>query len=374
LVHFDRSSGVRRSLKYGLYGAVLAGVVGGTAAFATSGADASSVTLVVDGKAKTIQTSAHDVRGALQGAGYRVKPHDIVAPAPKTRLHSGDRIVLKRGRLLHLSVDGQPRSVWTTAPTVSVALADLGYPVSDFVSVSRSRRLPLGATSLALRAPKQVIVTADHHTSRAVTTAPTVATVLHELNINVGPNDQVRPSQTAVVAPGQKIVVRRVTSKRIVKHKSISYNVVQHSDHSMYSGNTKVVKPGKQGTQVVTYEVVFIDGKAVRRKVISRVVTVQPKTQVERVGTKHRPRPQLSNNGLNWDAVAQCEAGGNWHENSGNGYYGGLQFDDSTWQANGGGQYASRADLASREQQISVATKLYNQAGSSPWPVCGSNL
>jgi hypothetical protein len=77
---------------------------------------------------------------------------------------------------------------------------------------------------------------------------------------------------------------------------------------------------------------------------------------------------------VNWDAVAQCESGGNWHINTGNGYYGGLQFDSGTWLSNGGGAYAPRADLASREQQIAVATRIYQQRGSSPWPVCGRNL
>ncbi len=67
-----------------------------------------------------------------------------------------------------------------------------------------------------------------------------------------------------------------------------------------------------------------------------------------------------------WDAVAQCESGGNWATNTGNGYYGGLQFDNGTWLANGGGKYASRADLATREQQIAVANRVTYDA----WPNC----
>ena len=68
-----------------------------------------------------------------------------------------------------------------------------------------------------------------------------------------------------------------------------------------------------------------------------------------------------------WDNVAQCESGGNWHINTGNGYYGGLQFAQSTWLANGGADFASRADLASREQQITVANRLYAKSGLQPW-------
>jgi nucleoid-associated protein YgaU len=74
---------------------------------------------------------------------------------------------------------------------------------------------------------------------------------------------------------------------------------------------------------------------------------------------------------VNWDAIAKCESGGNWHINTGNGYYGGLQFNQGTWAGNGGKAYAPRADLASRSQQIAVAEHLYARRGLSPWPVCG---
>ncbi|GGQ89106.1 LysM peptidoglycan-binding domain-containing protein [Streptomyces flaveolus] len=75
-----------------------------------------------------------------------------------------------------------------------------------------------------------------------------------------------------------------------------------------------------------------------------------------------------------WDAVAQCESGGNWSINTGNGYYGGLQFSASTWAAYGGTQYASTADQASKTQQIAVAEKVLAGQGKGAWPVCGTGL
>jgi hypothetical protein len=71
-----------------------------------------------------------------------------------------------------------------------------------------------------------------------------------------------------------------------------------------------------------------------------------------------------------WDHVAQCESGGNWHINTGNGYYGGLQFTSSTWLGYGGGNYASRADLASKSEQIAIANKVLASQGWGAWPVC----
>ncbi|MCG7528212.1 transglycosylase family protein [Streptomyces sp. OfavH-34-F] len=71
-----------------------------------------------------------------------------------------------------------------------------------------------------------------------------------------------------------------------------------------------------------------------------------------------------------WEKVAACESTGNWHINSGNGYFGGLQFTRSTWAAYGGTDYAPRADLATREQQIAVAEKVLESQGPGAWPVC----
>ncbi|MGW0568827.1 transglycosylase family protein [Streptomyces tauricus] len=75
-----------------------------------------------------------------------------------------------------------------------------------------------------------------------------------------------------------------------------------------------------------------------------------------------------------WDTVAQCESGGNWSINTGNGYYGGLQFSASTWAAYGGSSYASTADQASKSQQIAVAEKVLASQGKGAWPSCGVGL
>ena len=75
-----------------------------------------------------------------------------------------------------------------------------------------------------------------------------------------------------------------------------------------------------------------------------------------------------------WSGVALCESGGNWSINTGNSYYGGLQFSQSTWEAYGGTAYAPRADLATPGQQIAVAEKVLAVQGAGAWPVCGRNL
>jgi resuscitation-promoting factor RpfB len=152
---------------------------------------------------------------------------------------------------------------------------------------------------------------------------------------------------------------------------------------------------------VVSYLETWVDGKQESRKATRTTVTVKPVARVTAEGTKARPKPKpapqpqpaqqrssgsgasshgSSGNGSSgggapapsvgsgvWDRIAQCESGGNWHTNTGNGYYGGLQFAQATWAATGGLKYAPRADLATREQQIAVAEVLRARAGLGQW-------
>ncbi len=75
-----------------------------------------------------------------------------------------------------------------------------------------------------------------------------------------------------------------------------------------------------------------------------------------------------------WDEVAACESGGNWSINTGNGYYGGLQFSQQTWEGFGGTEYAASADQASKSQQIAVAERVLAEQGAGAWPNCGGAL
>jgi hypothetical protein len=94
-------------------------------------------------------------------------------------------------------------------------------------------------------------------------------------------------------------------------------------------------------------------------------------TQVPTVVQEDVSQARRAASGINWDAIAQCESGGNWSTNIGNGYYGGLQFTQQSWAGFGGTAYAPRADLATREQQIAAAERLVQAQGLGAWPVCG---
>ncbi len=386
---------MHRSVKYGVYAAVLAGVVGGTVAWANVD---KTITLKVDGDTKKIHTTAASVQGALHDGGFQIQPHDLVAPAANAKVHDGSEVVLKRGRLLHLVVDGKARDVWVTAPDVSDALAQLGYTNSAFSSVSRDKRLPLSPTAIELRTPKSITVVHDKKTERVTTTAPTVSVLLANLGVAVHPLDRLSAKPTSALTAGEKIVLQRITRKTQTVTVTVPFASQTQSDPSMYTDQSTVAVTGKPGTTEIGFMLTYVDGKLSSKTKVNTKVLAAPVTQVKKVGTKTRPAPPPppvvstppassgnsggsstppptgNGGGLNWDAVAACESGGNWAINTGNGFYGGLQFDYGTWLSNGGGAYAPRADLATREQQIAIATKLYDARGSSPWPVCGANL
>jgi hypothetical protein len=85
------------------------------------------------------------------------------------------------------------------------------------------------------------------------------------------------------------------------------------------------------------------------------------------------PAPTYSGTSV-WDDLAECESGGNWSINTGNGYHGGLQFSYGTWHDSGGGQYADYPHQATREEQIAVAERLRAARGYAPWPACRAKL
>ncbi|WP_277752347.1 resuscitation-promoting factor [Pedococcus bigeumensis] len=339
-----------------------------------------SVTLSVDGKASTVHAFGSTVGDILKKQDIAIREHDVVVPAPGTQVADGQKIVVRYGRKLTVTIDGRTRDYWTTATTVAAALQELGIR-ADSAKLSASRSMTLGRQGLALSVttPKDVVVRVDGKNRTASTTGATVADVLTELNVTKDADDRVQPAPTTAVTAGLKIAVLRVTSSQVKETKAVAARVTRKSDSSLYKGQTKTLKAGSDGAKIVTYDVVKVDGKVESKKAVATKLTQAPVAALVAVGTKARPAattPSAGNTsgaGINlsnaamWDRIAQCESGGNWSINTGNGYYGGLQFATSSWLANGGGDFAPRADLASRAEQITVANRYYAKAGLGPW-------
>ena len=135
-----------------------------------------------------------------------------------------------------------------------------------------------------------------------------------------------------------------------------------------------VEDPGLPGTQDVTFAVAKVNGVETGRLPVANVIITPARDAVLRVGAKpgtEVPPVQQWAHGMRF---ARCEAGGNWAINTGNGFYGGVQFDQNTWERNGGLRYAPRADLATREEQIAIAEVTRARQGWGAWPVCSGRV
>jgi uncharacterized protein YabE (DUF348 family) len=357
----------------GLVGFVLLAVAGTTVGYTTLSKD---VTLSVDGKDRTIHTFGGDVQSVLASQGIRTGPHDQVVPAPGTPVHDGTQISVRFGRQLDVNVDGRKHEYWTTATTVASAMEQLGLHFQDArLSTSRSASIDRQGMLLQITTPKRLVIqVADQHPRKREVAALTVRDLLRQLHVKVDRNDRVRPGMGHILKNGDRVVVTRFGTKtKHVSGQAIPFQTVQRSDGSMLRGNTRTIRAGHTGLRNVTYKVFFRNGHVTRREVVSQQVLRQPVARIVAVGTKApapaAPATNFAGGSTVWDRIAQCESGGNWAANTGNGYYGGLQFTLSTWHAYGGVGYPNQA---SREQQIAIAEKVRAaEGGYGAWPVCG---
>lgn len=370
--HLDRAS-KNRSLVVALTAVVLAAVAGTTLGYRSL---STTVTLSLDGRQQTVHTFSGTVGDVLREEGVDLGPHDVVLPAADQEVTDGSAISVRFGRQLTVSVDGRERTYWVTSTTVAGALGEIGREFTDAdLSLSRGGLIDRSGTTLDVVTPKTVTVAlAGRKPSKRTVTAATVAEALTDLGVKVGRRDIARPGLDAPLRDGDRIVFTDVrVVKRSVTGESVPFGTIRREDASAPVGDDTVVRAGRTGLRNVTYRLVYRNGQLSVRTVVRQSVLREPVDQIVRVGTK---QPVATTNYAGgstvWDRLAQCESGGNWATNTGNGYYGGLQFSLGTWQAYGGSGLPSNA---SRETQIAIATKVRNASGGyGAWPACAASL
>lgn len=334
-----------------------------------------SVTLTVDGQDRQVSALGGTVGDVLESEGIEIGAHDLVAPDLDEPVVDGSRINVRYGRPLTLTVDGEEQTHWVTATDVDDALGEIGASYGAArLSTSRSATIGRGGMSLDVVTPKRVTVRLEgrkpqEHTVLAVT----VEEALSQLGVQVGKRDRTAPAKGHVIEDGDRLVFTDIRMvKRKVTGEAVPFRTVERPDAEAYEGEDTVVRAGQDGTRNVVYRLVFRNGELAVRTVVHERVLTKPVTEIVEVGTKEQPTTNFADGGTVWDALAQCEAGGNWAINTGNGYYGGLQFNLGTWQAYGGTGLPSEA---SRETQIAIATKVRDASGGyGAWPGCAAKL
>jgi uncharacterized protein YabE (DUF348 family) len=343
------------------------GFAGGLAAAAHK-----TVTLSVDGTAMTVTTMRSRVIDIVKDNGFDAGERDDLYPGGDQRVRDADTIVLRHGRPLQISVDGRDSGqVWTTASTVDEALAQLEMTGTAPATASRASRVPLAGMALSVVSAKTVEID-DGGTVRNVhLAAPNVANLLAAAGAPLQQSDQVDPGAAVPVVDGMHVQVTRNRIEKVIERVPLAAPERRIEDPEMNISRWVVEDEGTPGTQDVTFAIAEVNGVETGRLPVANTVVNPARESVVRVGAK--PGTELPEvlNEPTWDVVSRCESGGNWAINTGNGFFGGVQFDQGTWESNGGLRYAPRADLATREEQMAIAEVLRERRGLGPWPVCG---
>jgi uncharacterized protein YabE (DUF348 family) len=350
----------------------VAAVVGTTVGYASMGKD---ITLNVDGHVEHVTAEGDTVGQVLKDQDISLHSHDEVAPALGTPVHDGTSIAVRYGKPLKLDVDGDTTTYWVTATDVRGALQEIDRSFDRArLSVGRGAGITRDGLRIAVATPKRLsFVIGGHQTMHRDLPVVTVAQALKALDVRLGRHDVVRPGLHRRLTDGDKVVLDRIRIvRRQVSGESVPFTTVSHDDPSMAQGQSSVLHAGRAGLRDVTYRITYRNGHLVARRVLAQQVLREPVAQVERVGTKAATTSNFAGGTTVWDHLAQCEAGGNWATNTGNGYYGGLQFSIGTWHAYGGTGLPSNA---SRLTQIAIATKVRNASGGyGAWPGCAASL
>ena len=371
----DRLGGnaVRKIIPVVAAGATALALAGTTFGYASLN---KAVTLSVDGQTTQVQTSASTVGALLRSRGIEVNDHDVVAPNVDSKVEEGGRIAVKFGRQVTFTVDGAAQTIWTTATTVDDALNTLEIDLSGAeLSASRSSGIGRQGLTIVVATQKTIIIIDAGKKRKITTTGQTLADALTAAKITVDHDDKLSARPNARLVDGSKFTFTQVDVNSKTKKLKIDFDTVRKKSSKLNKGVTKVDTPGVRGVRAVTYEIVRHNREIVERTKIKSKLITKPVDEVILVGTKKETAKKSSGSstpsGSVWDKLAKCESGGNWSINTGNGYYGGLQFSLSTWRAYGGSGLPSNA---SREQQIAIAKKVQADAGWGAWPACSRKI
>ncbi|WP_304502042.1 resuscitation-promoting factor [Brachybacterium sp. FME24] len=402
------------------------GLGGGGTAFAMSNEAAVSVY----GEQSMVRTFSPTVAELLEAQGIEVKDTDMVVPDLAAQVTDGIEIQIIQRTPITVSVDGQEQEVLATGDTVADALEDVDYEAEGArVSPAPETELSAETAQIDIVTRKTVTFKGQQGQDTFEIAALTVDEAMTKLLGDIEDTDTADVPRDSVLEDGATITIQRVREAERTETEEIPFETKTVKDDELLEGTTKTTTEGEKGSTEKVFAEKTVDGEVTESELVSEEVVTKPVAEVITKGTKPKPEPKpepepepeteteaepeaqpekkesetkssddsrsgstssrsserssSGNSGASapsvsggsvWDRLAQCESGGDWSINTGNGFSGGLQFTKSTWLAFGGGDYAPVAHQATREQQIVVAKKVQAGQGWGAWPSCTSQL
>ncbi|ALC05344.1 Resuscitation-promoting factor Rpf2 [Corynebacterium deserti GIMN1.010] len=343
-------------------------LIGGVTAATTK----KDVVVDVNGEQLSLVTLSGTVEGVLAQAGVELGEQDIVSPSLDSAVTDEDVVTVRTAKQVALVVEGQTQTITTTAVSVEDLLNEVdGISPADAVDADLAETIPENGLKVNVTKPKIIAINDGGKVTYTPVAAKTVEEALDVRGISLGTADRLNLDPSTPLKNNTQIQIDRVESADVTETVPFDAEPTYVDDPEAPEGQETIVTEGTPGTKEVTRTVVLVNGQEESSNVVNEVelTAAQPAT-ISR-GTK--TAPTVAANSV-WDQLAQCESGGNWAINTGNGFSGGLQFHPQTWLAYGGGAYSGDASGATREQQIAIAEKVQAAQGWGAWPACTASL
>ncbi len=327
------------------------------------------VSVYVDGEKHIVSTKASTVATALRDFNVTLQKGDVVEPGLNSPIDQQSYNINIYRAVPTLIVDnGKSSQIMTgyQSPRQIASAAGLTIFPEDHISLQKITDFAnddlVGNKVIITRAkPVQIVLGGQTYNFR--TQARTVKALLDEHKIEVAPEDTLSIPLAERIDPGLRLVINKISQDIVAVNQPIASDVQITYDDNLPLGTEQIKQLGSEGLQQLTYLVKYKDKVETARSLLASKVLKPMKTKIV-VRGRH-----VANDV--WARLRQCEAGGDYTRNSGNGYYGAYQFLVSTWQANGG---TGRPDQASPAEQDRIAQLLQSRRGWSPWPVCSVKL
>ena len=273
----------RRQPKLGAQGLALVLVAGATTAFAGLH---KTVTVEVDGSPVQVTAFGRTVGQVLAAGDIEVGQDDLVAPGLTETVGDGGQIVVRPGLELAVEVDGAERTVWTTALTVGEAVEGLGLRGDEtLLSASRSASLTRDDV-LRVSTQKTLHLAVDGQVIDGLTSAATVRDALREIGLVLNEGDRVSVPLDATTTDGLVVLVTRAATAGETVTEAVPFEEQEVEDPTLVTGTRVVGTKGRAGVRTTTYSTATVGGAVVDRQVVASAVTVEPVTQIIKVGTK----------------------------------------------------------------------------------------
>ncbi|MBH0163135.1 DUF348 domain-containing protein [Fictibacillus sp. 23RED33] len=266
--------------------AVTCGFVG----YETTKAD---VTLIQDGKKTEVKTHANTVRELLSEQNINITQHDSVKPGLDAKVTDNMKIDYLQAKEINLTVNGKEKTIWTTAKTVEQFVQEQQLTLKEHDSIKPNLTADIkdqGTIQIESAFPVKLVV--GGKAQQVWTTSTTVADLLKQQKVSLGEIDRVTPAKSDEITGKTQVEVIRVEKVTDVVEEETPFAVVNRKDSGLTKGKERVVQDGKKGKREKRFEVVMENGKEISRKLISEKTLSDSSDKIVAVGTKAQPKPQ----------------------------------------------------------------------------------